>query len=113
MTTLGKVLATADGFTLYVYKPDTPTAGATAAKSTCTGGCLSSWPPYYANPVSVPTGISAADVASFDRGGGTMQSTYKGWPIYTYTPDKKIGDVKGDGAGGNWFAVKIPFTPPK
>jgi predicted lipoprotein with Yx(FWY)xxD motif len=112
-TTLGETLATAAGLTLYVYKPDTPAAGATVAVSTCTGGCLTAWPAYYANPVSVPAGISVADVASFNRGADVMQTTYKGWPVYTYKDDAKAGDIKGNGEGSVWFAVKIPFTPPK
>ena len=112
----GSVVGTAAGLTLYVYQPDTPAAGGTAAKSACTGTCLTHWPLYYGNPVVVPTGLDASDFGSFDRGGGTMQSTYKGWPVYTYDDDKKAGDAKGDleKAGGKvvWYAIRIPFTAP-
>lgn len=114
----GSVVATAAGLTLYVYQPDTPAAGATAAKSMCSGTCLTHWPLYYGNPVVVPAGLDASDFGSFDRGGGVMQSTYKGWPVYTYDDDKKAGDAKGDleKAAGKvvWYAIRIPFTaPPK
>ena len=112
----GSVVATAAGLTLYVYQPDTPAAGAAAAKSACTGTCLTHWPLYYGNPAVVPAGLDASDFGSFDRGGGTMQSTYKGWPVYTYDDDKKAGDAKGDlEKAGNtvvWYAIRIPFTAP-
>lgn len=109
-TAKGNVLATGDGITLYVYKPDTPGAPPTTA---CTGTCLTEWPPYYANPPTAPATLSAADFSSFDRGMGKMQSTYKGWPLYTYNDDKKPGDIFGDGEKMVWYAVKVPFTPPK
>jgi predicted lipoprotein with Yx(FWY)xxD motif len=104
------VLATATGHTLYVYKPDTPST--TAPVGACTGGCLGAWPIYYGNPVSVPSGVSASDIRSFSNA-GTMQSTYMGWPLYTYTGDSAAGTANGNGTGGVWFAVKIPFTAPK
>jgi predicted lipoprotein with Yx(FWY)xxD motif len=112
------VVATANGLTLYFYQPDTPAAGGTAAKSTCSGTCLTHWPLYYGNPVTVPAGLTASDFGSFDRGGGVMQSTYHGWPVYTYDDDKAPGDAKGDLEKANnkvvWYAIKIPYTsPPK
>jgi len=122
-TAKGMVVATAKGITLYVYQPDTPAAGATPAVSACTstGGstCLMHWPLYYGNPVVVPAGLTASDFGSIDRGGGVMQSTYKGWPVYNYDDDKAPGDAKGDlekDKNGKviWYAVRIPFTaPPK
>lgn len=119
-TAKGMVVATAKGITLYVYQPDTPATGGTPPVSACTnnGGstCLTHWPLYYGNPVSVPAGLSAADFGSFDCGGGVMQSTYKGWPLYTYDDDKAPGDAKGDLEKQNnkvvWYAVRMPFTAP-
>ncbi len=112
------VVATAKGITLYFYQPDTPAAGGTPATSTCSGVCLTHWPLYYGNPVTVPAGLSAADFGSFDRGGGVMQSTYHGWPVYMYDDDKAIGDAKGDlekSAGKVvWYAIRVPYSaPPK
>jgi len=111
-TTLGKVIGTANGLSLYVLKNDTPAAGATPPVSTCSGGCLTNWPLYYGNPITVPSGLSAADFGSFDRGSGVMQSTYKGWPLYTYAPDTSIGDVKGEALGSVWYTAKSPFVAP-
>jgi predicted lipoprotein with Yx(FWY)xxD motif len=119
-STVGNVLVTNVGRTLYFYQPDTPAAGATAAVTACTGTCLTHWPLYYGNPVTVAAGLSASDFGSFDRGGGVMQSTFHGWPVYMYDDDKVAGDAKGDMEKNTmgkvvWYAVKIPFTaaPPK
>jgi predicted lipoprotein with Yx(FWY)xxD motif len=119
-STVGNVLVTNVGRTLYFYQPDTPAAGGAAAISACTGTCLTHWPLYYGNPVTVAAGLSASDFGSFDRGGGVMQSTFHGWPVYMYDDDKVAGDAKGDMEKNTmgkvvWYAVKIPFTtaPPK
>jgi len=111
-TTLGEVIGTANGRSLYVFNTDTAATSTTPPVSTCTGGCLGNWPVYYGTPVSVPAGLSVSDFGSFDRGSGVMQSTYKGWPLYTYTPDTAVGDVKGEGIGTKWYTVKLPFTTP-
>jgi predicted lipoprotein with Yx(FWY)xxD motif len=111
---MAEIVATPAGLSLYVYKPDTPAAGATMAKSTCGTGCITAWPAFYAPPpVTAPTGLNASDFGSFDRGGGVMQSTYMGWPLYTYHDDKKLGDIHGDEEAGVWFLVKVPFVAPK
>ncbi|HEY3256846.1 MAG TPA: hypothetical protein VGJ91_22980 [Polyangiaceae bacterium] len=112
-TTLGEVIGTASGFSLYVLKTDTAATATDPPVSTCTTtGCLATWPIYYGTPVSVPSGLLAADFGSYDRGAGVLQSTYKGWPLYTYAPDTAVGDVKGEGIGSKWYSVKLPFTAP-
>jgi predicted lipoprotein with Yx(FWY)xxD motif len=111
---LTTIIASSKGLALYVYKPDTPAMGTTAAKSACTAGCLAAWPLFYATPpVTVPAGLDVADFGSFDRGAGVMQSTYKGWPLYFYKDDTMAGTVKGDGEAAVWFAVRVPFVAPK
>ena len=111
-TTLGQVIATANGLSLYVFKSDTPAAGATPPVSACGSGCLATWPIYYGSPVTVPAGLQASDFDSFDRGSGVMQSTYKGWPLYRYAPDTSIGHVKGEAVGSVWYTAKSPFVAP-
>lgn len=110
-STLGQVLATASGHTLYLFKNDTPSA--TAPVSACDSNCQAVWPTYYGNPVSVPDSLSASDFSSFTNGSG-MQSTYMGWPLYTFFSDANPGDVNGDqsASSGLWLAVKIPFVAP-
>ena len=114
VTTLGgQVIGAANGRTLYVFKPDTPGAGNTAPVSACTGGCISTWPIYYATPVTVPAGLTASDFGSFDRGAGVLQSTYQGWPLYYYGGDSAAGTANGNGIQSNWYATKLPFVAPK
>jgi predicted lipoprotein with Yx(FWY)xxD motif len=53
----------------------------------------------------------ASDFNSFSNA-GTMQSTYMGWPLYTFTGDTVPGQANGDMVN-QFFALKIPFTAPK
>ena len=102
------MLATAAGLTLYVDAADT--ASVTAPVSACTGGCLTAWPIYDGDPATVPAGLTASDFRTFSNGGVT-QSTYQGWPLYTFTSDTAVGQASGDGVNG-FHAVTIPFTAP-
>jgi predicted lipoprotein with Yx(FWY)xxD motif len=98
--TLGKVLVTASGLTLYHYTPE--------SKGTikCTGSCASLWPPLYATtkPVAGP-GISAAKLSTIKRPDGKLQVTYAGFALYRYSADKKPGDANGEGLFGKWYGV--------
>jgi predicted lipoprotein with Yx(FWY)xxD motif len=97
-------LSTPDGMTLYYYTPDTVGTGSTPPVSACTGGCLQAWPAFVATGAVLPSKVAAA-LTSFDRGGGVMQSAWKGHPLYRFGADKKPGDVKGDKVGNVWFVV--------
>ena len=96
-TGAGPALTGKDGMTLYVH------AGDTATSSTCTGGCVTAWP-----PLTVPAGSQATagagvtgTLATFTRADdGTTQVTYNGQPLYYWQGDKKAGDATGDGVGG-------------
>jgi hypothetical protein len=39
------------------------------------------------------------------REDGSRQLTLGGWPLYRYTGDKKPGQWRGQGEGGQWYAV--------
>lgn len=95
-TSLGKVLADANGMTLYTYDPDTP------GTSTCYGGCATNWPPLIAPAGSVAEG----DYGLTTRTDGALQWTYGGKPLYLWIKDSKPGDVTGDGVGGVWHIIK-------
>jgi predicted lipoprotein with Yx(FWY)xxD motif len=101
-TSKGQVLTDSAGFTLYTFKNDT-----TAGKSSCNGGCATTWPPIMATTApSAPAGVTGT-FALITRDDGSKQVTYNGQPIYRYAPDMAPGDVKGDGVGNVWFAVKV------
>lgn len=95
-TAAGEVLADANGMTVYTYDKD---AG---GKSNCTGECAEYWPPVTAPADAQPTG----DLTVIQRADGTRQWVDEGKPLYTYSVDKKPGDMKGDGFKGVWHVVK-------
>jgi predicted lipoprotein with Yx(FWY)xxD motif len=99
---LGKILVSASGRTLYHYSSDRKNA------SRCTAACSASWPPLVvsagAKPVAGP-GVSASLLGTVQRPDGKVQVTYAGWPLYLYSGDRKAGDVNGQGEAGRWHAL--------
>ena len=94
------VLTDSKGFTLYWFGPDS------ATKSNCNGGCASVWPPAPA-PAAAGSGVTGA-IGSIKRGDGSMQATYRGHPLYTYTGDTAPGQANGNGInlnGGIWHEM--------
>jgi len=95
----GGVLVGPTGMALYTKGTD-PTS--------CTGGCLSAWP-----PLAVPAGGTASagtgvtgTVATVTRSDGSTQVTYNGMPLYYFASDSTAGTATGDGVSG--FAVAKP-----
>jgi predicted lipoprotein with Yx(FWY)xxD motif len=98
------VLTTSKGFTLYSFAPDTTTM------SKCNGTCAQIWP-----PVKGPA--TAAGVkgkfGTIKRADGSVQATYKGHPLYTFTGDTAPKQAKGNGLnvnGGVWHEVTTSGT---
>ena len=89
--------------TLYYFAKDTN------GKSNATGAVLQTWPVFNAASFGVPSTLAASDFSTITRSDGLPQTAYKGWPLYFYANDKAPGDTSGDGVGGVWFLVKIPF----
>jgi len=109
---LGNYLVSADGRTLYYFGLDLPATARVAAVSNCTGSCLAVWPIFHVDTPAPAAGLDASDFAELVRPGGTKQTTYKGWPLYTFSGDSNAGDTNGDdfdGSGGLWFVLKQPF----
>ncbi|MFD0693119.1 hypothetical protein ACFQZT_03350 [Paenibacillus sp. GCM10027628] len=98
-TDLGNFLTDANGMTLYYYDKDTK------GVSNCAGKCLEKWPLFYADHISAPTGINQADFGNIVRADGKKQTTYKGFPLYYWVDDKKMGDTLGQNIGNVWFVV--------
>jgi predicted lipoprotein with Yx(FWY)xxD motif len=101
-TSLGKILVNSTGKTLYHLS----TEGQNAVR--CTGPCATQWPPLLiaagATPVAAP-GVTASLLGTVKRPDGKLQVTYRGLALYTYSGDKKAGDVKGQNATGGWHAI--------
>ena len=103
---MGSILVNSSGWTLYVFTKDTQGTGSAAAVSACTGGCASLWPPLLTNGApTAGTGVTAPMLGTLTRSDGSVQVTYNGWPLYTYSKDMAAGDTNGQGFLSVWFAV--------
>ncbi len=100
----GNILTDSTGRALYFFAIDAN------GNSGCTGGCTAAWPVFYKANLTVSSGLNMADFSSITRTDGTMQTTYKGWPLYYYAQDAKAGDVNGDAVGNTWFVAKPDYT---
>ncbi|MEV4138193.1 hypothetical protein AB0J72_39235 [Dactylosporangium sp. NPDC049742] len=101
--TLGKVVTDWKGWTLYRFEKDTPKP----PKSTCEADCLAKWPYVpYAENMKIE-GVDQKLIGRVTRADGALQLTINGWPAYRFAGDAKVGETKGQGVGGVWFA----FTP--
>ncbi len=102
--TFGNVLTNAEGFTLYFFAPDSK------GDSNCLGNCSAAWPTFYESELTLDDGLDANDFETITRTDGTMQTTYKGWPLYTFSNDASAGQINGDGNGGTWFVAKPDYS---
>lgn len=97
---LGTILTNASGLTLYRLTTDH------GGQSTCTGACLTTWPPLLVNADTTPELSGAPGTLSVDKqANGTDQVAYDGMLLYTYAGDSAPGQTNGQGLGGVWFVV--------
>ena len=110
-TSLKSFLIDNQGRTLYTFAKDQ--TNPTTQPTNCTGGCIATWPVYADVPTALPSALKSSDFGTITRadgvGGATRpQTTYKGLPLYYYTPDANTRNkIEGDGIGGVW-AVAAP-----
>ena len=97
--TLGNYLVDENGMTLYWFTKDS------AGQSACTGDCIKNWPAFSASSIVVPSALNAADFGTIKRADGTMQATYKGYPLYYWVKDTKRGDTTGQDVGKVWYVI--------
>lgn len=92
--------------TLYFLDVDTATGG------TCTGACLSVWPPF------VPTANAqdSGNMTIITRSDGTgKQWAYQGHPLYTFSGDSGPDMANGDNFpdfGGHWHIARPSASSP-
>ena len=85
-----KVLVNRRGLTLYSLSVER------RGRFICTDQfCLSLWTPLVVPKGTTPTG--ALHLGTLRRPDGRTQVSYRGRPVYTFTQDRKPGDVKGNG----------------
>jgi predicted lipoprotein with Yx(FWY)xxD motif len=103
----GGLLTTADGKTLYARDRvgfngtgghsarggdrGTPDLGLTLGLSGCDADCIQTWQPLIAAPDAQPSGYWML----LKRDDGRQQWAYQGYALYTYTGDRKPGDMIG------------------
>jgi predicted lipoprotein with Yx(FWY)xxD motif len=102
----GTVLVNASGMTLYRYTPDHK------GVNTCTpnAACAKAWPRLLVKGAAKPKvggGASTALIGTIKQPKGLTQVTYGGFPLYTFSGDKKAGDVNGEGIAGSWYVINV------
>jgi predicted lipoprotein with Yx(FWY)xxD motif len=104
----GTYLTDGTGKSVYEFASDT------ATMSTCTGACVTYWPPLTSSsPPTAGSGITASDIGSLTLPDGTKQVTYNGHPLYYFALDKAPGDTKGQGLddfGAKWWLLSPSGT---
>jgi predicted lipoprotein with Yx(FWY)xxD motif len=100
-TSLGNILVSSSGRTLYEFTKDH------GSKSSCATirGCSAIWPSLKASGrPSAGSGVKASLLSTTSGN----QVTYAGHPLYTYSADKGPGKTSYVGAkefGGTWYAI--------
>jgi predicted lipoprotein with Yx(FWY)xxD motif len=108
--TQGNYLVDTNGHALYFFANDAD------GRNNCSGACAQSWPAYEGGSLSTDqlgAGLDLADFGSTASSTGGTQLTYKGWPLYLFTPSgtaEPAGAISGDGTGGTWFVGKPDYS---
>lgn len=90
----GQYFATSSGMTLYTFAKDE------AGKSSCIGTCAKTWPALAATSTDKAVGPFTVINGS--------QWAFNGKPLYTYSLDKKPGDMNGASVSGWSIASSSP-----
>jgi predicted lipoprotein with Yx(FWY)xxD motif len=94
------------GITLYYFAKDREGVSNWRAPA----GSPDQWPAFYTSDInSIATALDASDFGTITRPDGTLQTTYRGFPLYYYAGDKAPLDTNGQGLGQAWFVVN-PVT---
>ena len=100
---LGTIIVDSEGMTLYDFHKDKGTT------SSCYGACETAWPPLSTSgEAQAKDGAQSSMLGTTERKDGTMQVTYNGHPLYTFTEDKKPGEANGNdfsAFGAQWYAL--------
>ena len=83
--------------------------------SSCSRGCLTAWPIFYAETVNTTFtgGLAATDFKTITTAAGAKQTAYKGWPLYYYAPAgvrEAPKETKGEGVNNGWFVAKTNYS---
>jgi predicted lipoprotein with Yx(FWY)xxD motif len=103
-TSLGAILTTSSGFTLYEFARDRTN------EDSCVKirGCSQAWPALETSGrPTAGSGVKASLLSSIRMSGGARQVTYGGHALYTYSADSRgsTAYVGVSAFGGSWYAV--------
>ena len=100
----GRILFDERGYALYSFTRDR------TGRSNCAGACARRWPPYLVRQApSAGRGVAASRIGTVSRGGGGLQATYAGRPLYRYVGDRLPRQVLCQNVrefGGLWLVVR-------
>jgi len=110
-TEFGDVLVNQNNQAMYFFASDLGT------ESSCKGGCADAWPPIIAElgDLDLDRELDLEYFGTITREDGESQITYKGWPLYYFSPDadgelEAAGEITGDGLGNAFFVAKPDYT---
>jgi predicted lipoprotein with Yx(FWY)xxD motif len=108
--TLGNVLTDNQGRTLYFFSHDTK------GTPTCTGDCNLTWPLFNVDQLILPNGglLVAGDFGTIGEG-ASKQLTYKGRPLYHFSPThdgiiEAAGQTGGENFANFWYVAKPDYS---
>jgi len=103
-SSIGYVLAEANGQVVYIYSKDTK-----GGSPTCTGSCATAWPAVTGTPKAGPADSFPGTFGVVKGAGGVEQITYNGMPLYKFAGAKPL-TVGGNGLAGEWHVVKLSVS---
>ena len=100
-SSLGWVLAEANGDVVYTYGGDTK-----GGSPSCTGSCAAVWPAVTGVPMAGPADTLPGTLGTVAMANGAKQITYDGYPLYIL---KGAGafSTKGQGLDGKWHVIRL------
>jgi predicted lipoprotein with Yx(FWY)xxD motif len=105
---IGNFLVDKNGHSVYFFASDVN------GQSNCTGACEANWPVVSDSNLTAAqlgSGLTLSDFATIKTSEGKTQLTYKGWPLYNFSPggsQEAAGQITGDGADGGLFVLAKP-----
>jgi len=107
-SSLGDILADADGNTLYMFVPDQEEDG----EPTCYDDCAEAWPAFEATAeLTAGEGLDQSLLGTAERTDGTTQVTYNELPLYYFSGDEAAGDTNGQGLMDVWYVMSPEGDP--
>jgi predicted lipoprotein with Yx(FWY)xxD motif len=96
----GPMLVGRSGITLYFHSEDGN------MESNCSGECAIQYPPFFSETISIGSYIGKTAVSTFTRSDGSLQISYEGKPLYTFSGDVAAGDINGVTEDGVWLMAQ-------